>query len=313
MTDTQFNSLTDKKAGLQTKVANHQQQALGYMGDTSAPDHPDRRKVPNAEPEHAELGLPSSYTAKAIHSGGLTSMAELEYSMRCATCDDALQCLRNLLGAKAITLKFIRKNLSGEHAITKSESKLREHNKKIAAVQWRYNNSRAALLRIGMSEGDDNIYQPITQDDLKYLKVYLEEESGKVGEGFRNIPWLWRTSRSADEEEWQVAGAVYLPCRFVVLKSIIALKTEWFRSRERYMRWEEELIHLKKEMMMARNSFRSLETIWRFKSESRSNRPGMAEYAAKKAHFYWELGRQLYRTCEGAMQVCFILLVCTSH
>jgi hypothetical protein len=213
MTDTQFNMLSDKKAALSKRLSDYQQKTLRYMNDIGAPNHPKRWTVSNAEPENAELGLPSSYSTDTIQDAGLGSMATLEISMRRATCDDALQSLRNLLGVKAITLKYMKKNLSGEHAITRAESKLKEHNKKISAVQWRYNNSRNALFRLGAPQADLTFYQEVTRDDLVYLKVYLDEESGKVGDGFRSIPWLWRASKvSSDDEEWQISGIVLIAC-----------------------------------------------------------------------------------------------------
>lgn len=36
---------------------------------------------------------------------------------------------------------------------------------------------------------------------------------------------------------------------------------------------------------MARNSFRSMEAIWKFKAKLPHSRPGMSAYAAKKSHF----------------------------
>jgi hypothetical protein len=183
------------------------------MNNIGAPDHPDRRQVSNAEPKNAELGLPSSYSTNKIQQAGLGSMVDLEIALRRATCDDALQSLRNLLGVKAITLKYMKKNLLGEHAITRAESKLKEHNKKISAVQWRYNNSQGALFRLGAPQVDLDFYQQVTRDDLVYLKVYLEEESGKVGDGFRSIPWLWRTSKvPSDDDEWQISGMIMVNC-----------------------------------------------------------------------------------------------------
>jgi hypothetical protein len=66
---------------------------------------------------------------------------------------------------------------------------------------------------------------------------------------------------------------------------------------------------------MARNSFRSLELIWDFKSKSDRNLPGMSEYAASKSDFYRRLGRQLCDTCAEAMLVrsatCFEVISLT--
>lgn len=195
-----------KRTALSTNVAENRQQAQSYMSDIGAPDHPDRRRAPHSEPEHAEICLPSSYRSSSLVAAGLSSMVDLEIRLRQAICDDSLQMLRNLLGIKALTLKFVKGNLSVERAITRAEAKLKEHNKKIAAVQWRYNNSRNALIRLGSKDEDMKFYQEITPDDLKYLKVYLQEESGTLGEGSRSVSWLWRTSQQSNEDAWQIAG-----------------------------------------------------------------------------------------------------------
>lgn len=206
LTDQQSNTLAAKKSELLRKIKAHQQDAAMFMGEIGSPDHPDRRKVVNAEPEHTELGLPSSYLTDSLKEAGVFLMLDLEGELRKAACDDALQTLRNLLGVKALTLKFKKHNVRGEIKTTRAEAKLKEHNKKIAAIQWRYNNSRAALIRLGVDAHVLGKYQPITPGDLKYLKAYLDGESGKLGEGNREIPWLWRTSISADVDQWQIEG-----------------------------------------------------------------------------------------------------------
>jgi hypothetical protein len=210
MTDTQQNLLSTKKSALLTKLQLHLEEARSYLGAVGNPDHPERRKVVNAEPENAELGLPSSYLNSTLKECGLLSLSELEIRLRRATCDDTLQGLRNLLGVKAITLKYKKKNLRGEIATTRAENKLKEHNKKISFVQWQYNNSLDALIRLGLPAAELARYERVTQDDLKYLQVYLEEESGTLGEGTREIPWLWRSSIGCDSDNWQVDGEYFL-------------------------------------------------------------------------------------------------------
>lgn len=206
MSDEQSNTLSMNKSALLRTVTEHQDDRATYMGDIASPDHPDRRKARNAEPEQAELGLPSSYLVGSLKDAGLLSMVEVERNLRRSVCDDALHTLRELLGIKAVTLKFKNANIRGQIGTTRAEAKLKEHNKKIAAVQWRYNNSRAALVRLELPSPELDMYQKVSSDDLTYLKTYLEEESGKLGEGKREIPWLWRTSANRDSEQWQVDG-----------------------------------------------------------------------------------------------------------
>lgn len=64
---------------------------------------------------------------------------------------------------------------------------------------------------------------------------------------------------------------------------------------------------LKREAIMARNSFRSLADIWRFKAESSQNRPGMSSYAAKESQFYCKLEKQICDACAVVVNVSSVL------
>lgn len=80
--------------------------------------------------------------------------------------------------------------------------------------------------------------------------------------------------------------------------SCLALRTEWFRSRERYKRWEEQLVLLKREMVMTIRTFRMRERVWEWKGRVRCPTPGMRVYALKQSRFYGELAlRALKEFC----------------
>lgn len=175
------------------------------MAGIGEADHPSRRQTHDTEPEFAEIGLPSSYTAETIAAAGLTSLAAAEKRLRRATCNDALATARNQLGAKALELKYKKANVRGDGATTRSEATLQEHSEKIARSQWRYNNSRNALIRLGMSSTDSTKYLEMTSSDLKTLKSYLENDSQELGQGYATISWIWRSS-AIPTPGWQVIG-----------------------------------------------------------------------------------------------------------
>jgi hypothetical protein len=176
------------------------------MADLGEPNHPNRRPVRAADPEHAELGLPSSYLRESLAGSGLNRLAELEAELRRAVCNDALQTLRNLLGAKAWSVRWKRANTSGERSTTRAEATLKLHNEKLSRARWRYNNSRDALLRLSNAESDLKTYEVLHQHDLKHLKDYLERDSQSLGQGYREIPWIWRCAAVANSEDWQIEG-----------------------------------------------------------------------------------------------------------
>jgi hypothetical protein len=82
-----------------------------------------------------------------------------------------LENVRELLGAKALTLKFKKDNLRGKKKSTRAEEHLVAHTAKIHKAQWRYNSSREALVRLGATKDElDNIYKKLEKADLKYLE-----------------------------------------------------------------------------------------------------------------------------------------------
>ncbi|KAG8765304.1 hypothetical protein FRC12_007567 [Ceratobasidium sp. 428] len=81
---------------------------------------------------------------------------------------------------------------------------------------------------------------------------------------------------------------MYCARGYIWLTYIAALKTEWFRSRERYKRWEEQLVLLKREMVMTIRLFRMREGMWKLKASSTDSTPGMRGYALQQSAFYRE-------------------------
>lgn len=273
------------------------------MGGIGPPDHSGCREVVSADPEHSELGLPSSYHVATLLENSLAHLKEAEVTLRRATCNDALQAVRHLLGAKAMALKFKNQNLRGERATTRAEAALREHTEQVSRVRWKYNNSRSALLRLSNEESDVKTYQLMRDDDTKLLKSYLKEDSRKLGQGHQSISWIWRSSAAQNEEEWQVHGErrpdVNPKCYSGTNVIHLALKTEWFRARQRYLQWEEELKILKREMVMIIRDFGTRSEIWKFKSECQveSASVGMVQYARRKSWFYQKLKDDAIRQC----------------
>lgn len=202
------NDINDRRKSLRERVDAHHMLRVMFMGSAPAPDHPKRSPVLSPDPEHSELGLPSSYLMSSLTACCYQQLAKQEAKLRRAVCNDSLQVVKNLLGAKALALKHKRKNLRGEGATTRAESALRDQNEKVSRAQWRYNHSRTALLRLSAAESDHTTYLELKRDDLKILKSYLEDDSRGLGQGYQSIPWLWRTRASSNDEEWQVEGKV---------------------------------------------------------------------------------------------------------
>ncbi|KAG8723743.1 hypothetical protein FRC09_001950 [Ceratobasidium sp. 395] len=277
-TPRQADSINKQRLSLRDQLVEHHKRQSQYMGTLAdeEPDHPDQTTPADDEPEHSVLGLPSSYLRDTLLAADLGSLGDLELELRLPMCNDALESIRQLLGAKAFALKYKQRHVRGEMATTRSEAGLRAHSAKILKARWRYDNSRGALLRLNPSTPGLQTYQEITNDDLKTLQSLLEGNSRGVGQGYRSIPWIWRSGPNQNNDQWQLR----------------ALRTEWFRSRERYRRWEEQLVLLKREMVMTMRSFLIRDGIWKLKAGSMNLRPGMQGYALRQSGFYGEHARR---------------------
>ncbi|KAG8790698.1 hypothetical protein FRC12_011257 [Ceratobasidium sp. 428] len=120
----------------------------------------------------------------------------------------------------------------------------------------------------------------MTDSDMRTLKEYLKDVSHGVGQGYVGISWVWCSTGVPKDDKWQLE----------------ALKTEWFRSRERYRCWREQLVLLKREMTMAIRTFLMREEVWKWKAHSRHSTPGMRGYALKQSRFYGKLAIRALRT-----------------
>ncbi|KAG8735320.1 hypothetical protein FRC10_010739 [Ceratobasidium sp. 414] len=206
-------------------------------------------------------------------SGNCLHATRVEGSLRWAACDDALRVVRSLLGAKSLTIRYKRKNLTGERATTWAEHQLKALRDKVERARRRYNRSQAALVRLDLLGSDHESYPALEQSHLTMLSDYLDNESGTTGQGSRAISWIWRSETVRNDEEWMID----------------ALKVEWFRAQQRATQWREELVLLKREIVMTWNMFQYEQSEWEARCKQPGLYPGMAEYATRKAKFFERL------------------------
>jgi hypothetical protein len=202
----QHNIINDRRKLLNSRIVAHQQERERFLGALGAPDHPKRPNVLSPDPEHAELGLPSSYLPHSLVEAGYGKPQHVEAELRRAVCNDALQTIRNLFGAKSLALKYKRKNIVGEVPTTRAESALQDLQRKVEQAQRRYSRSRSALLRINLLDSDHETYQELRAKDLKMLTEYLDNDSVALGQGAQAIPWFWRCKATPNSEQWQIDG-----------------------------------------------------------------------------------------------------------
>lgn len=185
---------------------------------------------------------------------------------------------------------------------TRAEARIQAHMVKISKARCRYKNSHDALLWLGTLDSDWAGYLVLTSSDLKPLQAHLEEDSWGVGQGYTLISWIWQSSAALNVSEWQVNGQHILFSLFgyprLILNKFSALRTEWFRSRECFKCWEEQLVLLKREMVMVIRTFLKCKEIWQWKARSGDPTPGIRVYALRQGQFYEELAHRMMIACK---------------
>ncbi|QRV97095.1 hypothetical protein RhiJN_25114 [Ceratobasidium sp. AG-Ba] len=272
--------LNSKRLALRDRIDVFMQKRVLHMLEIDEPDQPRPLEFVGEDSEWAEpveLGLPSSYKADTLAKAGVSKLAEIERRLRRGVCTDALESVKRLLGGKAAVIKFKNQHLSGQVATTRAESTIQKHTVKILKARQRYLNSRDALLNLEPTEKDLDQYRELRNQDLQTLKTYFEEYAQTTGHGRTSMSWIWRSAAAPNKEDWQID----------------TLKTEWFRSRERFKRWNEQLVLLKREMIMSIRSFRQYQDLWEWKASNGQPSPGMRSYALKRSAFFGKLARQM--------------------
>ncbi|QRV94612.1 hypothetical protein RhiJN_22630 [Ceratobasidium sp. AG-Ba] len=227
-TPQQAESINRQRISLRDRIVNHQKRRIFYMSGLDDPDNPDYSPLEDEDIEDIEVRLLLSYNSETLQYAGLSTLAELELELRRGMCSDALESTRQLIGAKHLAIKNKQHHERGQVATTRSEAVIRRHSDKVNKARWRYNNSRAAMLRLGPSDLDLRQYLPLTDTDLTPLQSYLDETARGTGQGYKTGPsWIWCNSGVPHTDDWIVE----------------ALKPEWFCGRERMRRWEEQIVH----------------------------------------------------------------------
>ncbi|KAG9088007.1 hypothetical protein FS749_002497 [Ceratobasidium sp. UAMH 11750] len=279
-TPRQANALNSKRMAIEDRIHEFEKKRPLYMLDLEEPDCPRVLTIieEDGEEKTIDLMMPSSYTPETLANASLASLAELEKRLRRGTCIDASASVKRGLGVKAAAINFKNSSVRGQVATTRSETVIRGHQAKILKAQWRYLNSRDALLRLGMTDSDREQYLDLKHEDLKPLRTYYEEYARTTGHGTTSMSWIWHSSAVPNSSDWEVN----------------ALKTEWFRSRERFKRWNEQLVFLKREMVMTIRSFQKYQELWDWRSKNGPSTPGMQVYARRKSRFFGELAQRMF-------------------
>lgn len=169
--------------------------------DDRACELPRPPKVPDVDPlddqyldalirqvEDVSIFLPSSYHSVIRRHPAMAAAVAIERKLREGQANDALNNLRTHIAAR-YSLRDLRHSAPGPkhgkevRALARGEQKIGD------SAKYEYRRVRVLLRVLGMSE-DDEIYQPLREEDVTHFVVV--EEQYNLGDGTVQESWLWR-------------------------------------------------------------------------------------------------------------------------
>ncbi|KIJ50039.1 hypothetical protein M422DRAFT_44516 [Sphaerobolus stellatus SS14] len=213
-TAAQLAKLQEHRTALRRRIDNWCVVQAVYMPGMTALQTEDQRKADEVKPEDIPLLLPSSWRQTAQESGCIQGVVEKEWRLCQAQAEEALHDLRQSLCLRAHMVKYKKRNERWPN--TRANGLINSNVTRTRGHTDRYWCAYKALLAL---DPDRNGWQhcllPLEDMDVVALKggLYDLEEKKKstvannadtpastVGEGYRTISWIWRSSGTINED-----------------------------------------------------------------------------------------------------------------
>ncbi|KAF8059257.1 hypothetical protein FPV67DRAFT_1395314, partial [Lyophyllum atratum] len=260
-TPAQEAALQQKRTSLLRKIQKFREVQATYMPGLVRSDES------GIVPEQMDLQLPSSLDAVGRSRICTSDLPTIEDRLREAHASEALGDLRRQLRTRTFARKFKDENAKSQGAYTRMRALQDQIERKIRSARDRYCAARDALFKLrGPGEWEET-FRILTAADIRAVNEWtvLEEEveTGKraraivdvdensdgevrlrtlstlrlrVGDGRRNMSWIWYTVTAAEMEE-DADDSLHE-----------GIRLEWVKARARADRWREEVMLLEEEM-----------------------------------------------------------------
>ncbi|QRV88403.1 hypothetical protein RhiJN_16421 [Ceratobasidium sp. AG-Ba] len=261
-TDRQSLDLFNRRSSLSSRIICHRQQAVFFLDIKPSQDSVtgSLAEETDGRPEKARLYLPSRLGSALVATDRSRKAEKLEYTLRRATCLQAVHRIRVATIQKKQATRSKRRNARGEIMNTRSQAAIDRLGDRVDLAVWEYKNSYKALTKLKLTEEDSKILRPVSKPDLDELWKFLDLDRA-TGEGYKKAPWLWILTGSE-------AGSASESSQVVEKEIDEANRVEWFRGRERYRRWQEEVLWLEREAASIVLDFQSRSEYWERLSHS---------------------------------------------
>ncbi|KAG9097029.1 hypothetical protein FS749_007239 [Ceratobasidium sp. UAMH 11750] len=281
---------THRKAVL-LSLQHHHDEALQFIAVPAQTPIATSSAEADGHPENLKTLLPSDLSPAQLSSFDHPAIVDTEKQLL------RVSCLKTLQTARSVTIQRLhvstshQKHARGQGLMTQAASHQTRLQECLDFAQWHYNHMRDRLVRLGMSAQDIRTFKPLLLQDLKSL----QKDIGKyrpLGEGCIEMPWYWRVDLSHGPED---AEMITSSASVVQDEYNESLRVEWFRSRERYKRWEEEHQWLQCEAVSIILYFGSCTANWEQKQQHLQT-PGWRAYASRQAEVWRTLRKNALAT-----------------
>ncbi|EUC59034.1 hypothetical protein RSOL_293350 [Rhizoctonia solani AG-3 Rhs1AP] len=309
MTNHQSLDFYRRRVAITTCVTAHRQSAAMFLDLRLTP--PDRpisiAKETDGQPEKAILHLPSQVFGQIDRTERSKRAIKIELDLRRMECMELLRRIRTASIQKSQLLMGKQKNTQGEIQNTRAQTALNRLSSRIKSATEDYNSLYKAMMTLGMTPEKAKPLRKLHVDDFIGLMTILRSERDieskkeqrkkglppTVGEGHRRLPWFWTvregdSSKEAEEQEFTEA-----------------IRVEWFRGRERFHRWQEEVVWLRREIASTLLDYRARSDEWLARAESNYSfvNSGYRAYCHRQADIWNELLEDMFHRSLVPLQV----------
>ncbi|KAG6810168.1 hypothetical protein H0H92_013032 [Tricholoma furcatifolium] len=191
------------------------------------------------------LYLPSACLSKISFDRGL---ADIEWDLRVAQANEALEGLRRNLQIRAYLFRFKDQNVRGQHANTRARHAIDNVQAKINVCAEEYRTAQRAIVALGGFLDKVGWKHEFLQLEHADIRDVSEKQDG-LSVGRSTTSWIWRVRGSEEAAE-----------NDELFRD--ALRMEWCKSRARAMRFAEEVELLHEEMDRVLRFLAWKETTW---------------------------------------------------
>lgn len=167
----------------------------------------------------------------------------------------ALQTLQNVRGACAVKALLLRGKSTVSHSQkkkTRAQGLVDNQTKTIEQGIASYSFSQKAYNQLGTLQGTLKKLPLLTPSDISNALSLLAADRTQLQEGKRTLPWFFRQPYCSDwdlDSDMHTLEGKSTQSACDSAEAYLVARLEWFRGRERWKRWEEELKLLKVDMI----------------------------------------------------------------